>query len=307
MNGRTLAYAAALALVLLLIPVRSTLTIHTPPPEESLRCAVPAQDAEFHRSLVKKYASDKSLDFSIVLARDNAVLDSLRAGSLDLVVANDPPDSLLEGLLTSRAFADGSVWAVREDEVEAIRHINQWITELTASARFNRMQRRYLSGKTVSLTSISKYDNLLRQSADSIGWDWRLLASVVYHESRFHNEASSSKGAVGLMQIRSKRYPEEVLLNPSANIAVGSRYLKKLEKMFSDNAADPMEAIQFALAAYNIGEGKVGQMIEKTAEEGKDASRWSVVQQQLPEGHHTRSYVENVLNTYSYYSKVYPR
>lgn len=276
-------------------------------PEATLHCAIPTQDAEFHRSLVKKYAADKGLDFDIVLCRDFTVLDSLRTGGLDLVVACDPPDSLLEGLATSRAFADGSVWAVREDEVEALRHINQWVTELTASARFNRMQKRYFSGKTVSLTSISQYDNILRQSADSIGWDWRLLAAVVYHESRFHNDASSSKGAMGLMQIRSKRYPEEVLMNPAANIAVGSRYLSKLQGMFSDNAADPTEAIKFALAAYNMGEGKAGQLIERTQEQGLDASRWDSVKQQLPEHHHTRSYVDNVLNTYAYYSKVYPR
>ena len=307
MNGRTLAYATALTLALLLIPVRSYKIVNAPPPEGTLRCAVPTQDDAFHRSLVSKYADDKGLDISVVLCRDLSVLDSLRAGSLDLVVANDPPDSLLSGLATSRSFADGSVWAVREDEVEALRHINQWITELTASARFNRMQKRYFSGKTVSLTSISQYDNILKASADSIGWDWRLLAAVVYHESRFHNDANSSKGALGLMQIRSKKYTEEMLLNPSANIAVGSRYLKRLEDMFSDTAADPVEATKFALAAYNMGEGKVGQLIEQAQAEGLDASRWDNLKTQLPEGHHTRAYVENVLNTYAYYSKLYPR
>lgn len=307
MNARAFAYAAALAFVLLLIPVRSTRRVLALPPEETLRCAVPSQDADFHRSLVKKYAEDKGLDISVVLEQDLSVLDSLRAGRLDLVVANDPPDSLLGNLVTSRAFADGSVWAVREDEVEAIRHINQWITELMASARFNRMQKRYFSGKTVSLTSISQYDNILRQCADTIGWDWRLLAAVVYHESRFHNDASSSRGALGLMQIRSQRYPAEFLRNPASNISVGSRYLKRLETLFSDKAADRMEAVKFALAAYNIGEGKVGKIIEETEAEGLDYSRWDVVQQRLPEGHHTRAYVENVLNTYSYYSKLYPR
>ena len=113
MKCRTLAYAAALALVLLLIPIRSTKIVNAPPPEETLYCAIPTQDDAFHRSLVNKYADDKGLDVNIVLCRDLSVLDSLRAGSLDLVVANDPPDSLLDGLATSRAFADGSVWAVR--------------------------------------------------------------------------------------------------------------------------------------------------------------------------------------------------
>ncbi len=307
MNWRAFAYAAGLTLVLLLIPVRREKIADAHLPEGTLRCAIPTQDAEFHRSLVKKYADDKGLEFNIVLCQDLGILDSLRTGSLDMVVANDPPDSTLDGLATSRAFADGSVWAVREDEVEALRHINQWITELTASARFNRMQKRYFSGKTVSLTSISQYDNILRQSADSIGWDWRLLAAVVYHESRFLNDANSSKGALGLMQIRSKRYPEEVLLDPAANIQVGSRYLSKLQEMFSDTAADPTESVKFALAAYNLGESKVRQLIAKTEEMGLDTSRWNNVKEQLPEQHHTRAYVENVLNTYAYYSKLYPR
>lgn len=307
MYYRTLAYSAACALVMLLIPISSKNTPWSAPPQEALRCAIPVQDAEFHRSLVKKYAEDKNLQMNIVLARGNFILDSLRSGSLDLAVVNDPPDSALHGLRTSRSFADGSVWAVREDEVEALRHINQWITELTASTRFNRMQKRYFSGKTVNLKSISQYDNLLRASADSIGWDWRLLAAVAYHESRFHNDANSSKGAIGLMQILSDRYSEEMLLNPAVNISVGAHYLKRLENMFSNTAADPHEATSFALAAYNMGEGKLIQLLEKAREEGKDDSHWDSVKNYLPEGHHTRSYVENVLNTYSYYSKVYLR
>lgn len=307
MNLRSLAYSAACALVMLLIPVSSNNSPWSAPPQSAIRCTIPVQDAEFHRSLVKKYAEDKNLQVSIVLSQDNFILDSLRHGKLDLAVVNDPPDSALRGLLTSRSFADGSVWAVREDEVEALRHINQWITELTASARFNRMQKRYFSGKTVNLNSISRYDNILRANADSIGWDWRLLAAVTYHESRFRNDANSSRGAIGLMQILSGRYSEEMLLNPAVNISVGARYLEKMEKRFSPTAADPHEATCFALAAYNMGEGKLSQLLERARDEGKDDSRWDSVKNYLPEGHHTRSYVDNVLNTYAYYSKLYPR
>lgn len=307
MNRRALAYALALTLVLLLIPVRRTNTLDGPPPEGTLHCAIPTQDAEFHRALVQKYAEDKGLEFDIVLCRDLSVLDSLREGRLDLVVANDPADSLLDGLATSRAFADGSVWCVREDEVEALMHINRWITELTASERFNRMQKRYFSGKPVSITAISQYDRLLRASADSTGLDWRMLAAVVYHESRFHSDANSAKGAMGLMQIRSRKYSDEMLRNPASNISVGSRYLSSLIKRYEKDSADYMEAVKFALAAYNYGEGKLANMREETKAAGEDPTRWDSVKMLLPEGHHTRSYVENVLNTYAYYSKLYPR
>lgn len=307
MKRVSLLYSIPLVLLALLIPTTSSRRIVQTPPLESLRCAIPRQDAEFHRSLVNKYAQDENLDIGIILAEGLSLIDSLRAGSMDLIVIQDPEDSLIDGISVSRAFADGSVWCVREDEVEALMHINRWITELTASERFNRMQKRYFSGKPVSITAISQYDRLLRASADSTGLDWRMLAAVVYHESRFHSDANSAKGAMGLMQIRSRKYSDEMLRNPASNISVGSRYLSSLIKRYEKDSADYMEAVKFALAAYNYGEGKLANMREETKAAGEDPTRWDSVKMLLPEGHHTRSYVENVLNTYAYYSKLYPR
>ncbi|MBQ9410453.1 MAG: transglycosylase SLT domain-containing protein [Bacteroidales bacterium] len=154
--------------------------------------------------------------------------------------------------------------------------------------------------------SLSSYDKVIKATADTLGMDWHLIAAVVYHESRFHNEAMSARGAVGLMQILSSRYSEEYLLVPANNLMVGSRYLKRLQKMYSTTAANPTEALKFALAAYNFGEGKVWRLIKQTQEAGEDASRWDVVAStQLPKGHHTVAYVEKVLDTYADYYKRY--
>jgi membrane-bound lytic murein transglycosylase F len=262
---------------------------------------IPREDAAFMRNLVEKYADDINVEITVVPG--DWPLDSLASGAVDLMIVPEETIDIPDNIAFSRAFADGTVWAVRASETEALRHINRWITELTASERFNRMQRRYLSGKPVNLTSISQYDNLIRAAADSIGWDWRLLAAVVYHESRFHNDATSHKGARGLMQIRSSRYTAEELANPARNISVGARYLHRLEGMFP--GATPMESIKFALAAYNMGEGKVARLISQAEAQGMDASRWSNVAKLLPQGHHTVSYVNNVLDTYQYYSRVY--
>ena len=302
MTRRGLIFTAAISALLLLIPVTSSRRITPLPPENTLRCLIPQDDAALQRSLIKKFAQDINIDVHV---HSGAwPLDSLLSGATDLMVVSGdtpPPD----GVAFSRAFADGTVWAVRADETEALRHINRWITEITASERFNRMQKRYLSGKPVSLTSISQYDRLLKTAADSIGWDWRLLAAVVYHESRFHNEATSSKGARGLMQILSSRYSPEELDNPARNLSVGSRYLHRLEKQYP--AANPTEAVKFALAAYNLGEGRVASLISQADTLGLDASRWDNVATLLPEGHHTVSYVNNVLDTYQYYSRLYPK
>ena len=152
--------------------------------------------------------------------------------------------------------------------------------------------------------SISQWDALIRHAADSIGWDWRLLAAVIYHESRFHNEALSAKGARGLMQIRSARYTPEELANPARNLSVGTRYLKKLENRYADNG--PVEAIKFALASYNLGDGRVASLVSRADTRGLDASRWDEVATLLPKGHHTVAYVNDVMGTYVRYARKYP-
>ena len=108
------------------------------------------------------------------------------------------------------------------------------------------------------------------------------------------------------MQIRSKRYTEEELLNPARNLSIGTRYLRKLENRYLD-AAEPDEAIKFALASFNLGDGRVESLVAQASADSLDATRWDAVATLLPKGHHTVSYVNNVLNTYAYYSRLYPR
>lgn len=151
---------------------------------------------------------------------------------------------------------------------------------------------------------LSEYDKLIKAAADSVDWDWRLLAAVVYHESRFHNQAQSHRGATGLMQIHSTRYTEEELLDPRRNLSIGARYLRKMQKMFP--AASPIENLKFALAAFNLGDGRLRRLLHEAALQGADTTRWDGVAALLPEGHHTVSYVEKVLATYEDYATKYP-
>ena len=152
---------------------------------------------------------------------------------------------------------------------------------------------------------LSTYENVIRSAAGEIGWDWRLIASIIYHESRFNNEAESSKGAAGLMQIRSNRYSRDTLLIPSVNISIGTAYLKRLESMFP--AASSEDSLKFALAAYNLGDGNVRKLIARADSAGLDPTYWELVAHMLPEGHRTPKYVEKVLRTYETYCARLPR
>ncbi|MCR5408788.1 MAG: transglycosylase SLT domain-containing protein [Bacteroidales bacterium] len=293
---RSVLIIAGVTVVLLLLPVRDKRPAPELPPQDTLRCVVPSG---IHKELVLKYAEDQSL--TMIVEKGAASLDSLTAGVIDLAVV---PDTMAvpDGAVGSKHFLQNTVWVVRGSETEALRRINHWMTEIGSSRLYRKMEK----GKLERLDVISQYDGLIKKHAAAIGWDWRLVAAIIYNESRFHNEASSHKGAQGLMQILSSKYTYEEVSDPDRNLEIGTRYLKRLKKMYSRNAADDMESLKFALAAYNVGEGKIQRCIDEAREKGLDASRWATVSTMLPEGHHTKKYVEDVLDTYRDYSRFFP-
>ncbi len=298
-------------LLLLLIPRKERPGSPAAFPRDTLRCILPWAGAELEAALVQKFAADQGLKTRLDVASGNAdYRDSLLAGRADWLVSTQA-DSLPEGLAATRPFPDGTVWVIRKADAQALLPMNRWIGELSSEARFNQLQQDYRKGKPVHLTSISSYDQLVRQYAASIGWDWRLLSAIIFRESRFHPDANSHKGAIGLMQIRSSRYSADTLLIPSVNLSVGTTYLKRLQNLFSSVAADTTECIKFTLAAYNAGEGRILQTIQTAREKGLDATRWDSASQAIPDvpgfkGTQTLVYVEDVLNIYAFYTRFYP-
>lgn len=80
----------------------------------------------------------------------------------------------------------------------------------------------------------------------------RLLEAVAYVESRFNNEAVSSAGAVGAMQLMPAT-AAELGVDPSIpaeNIQGGASYLRQMLELFDGD-------LTLALAAYNAGPGAV--------------------------------------------------
>ena len=51
------------------------------------------------------------------------------------------------------------------------------------------------------INEISKFDPIIKQVSTELGWDWRLIAAIIYHESRFNENAGAWTGAYGLMQL----------------------------------------------------------------------------------------------------------
>lgn len=148
---------------------------------------------------------------------------------------------------------------------------------------------------------LSPYDSLIRMYADSIGWDWRLIAAVIRQESNFNSQIISEGGNVGLMQIHPGRYSLGTLLDPKQNIRIGTLYLHKLEQLFSARSAE--DTLKFVLSAYNMGDGKLRKFRADAREKGKDARKWDEV---LPLNHQTRRYVNSILRHYDFYLFTQP-
>lgn len=121
-----------------------------------------------------------------------------------------------------------------------------------------------------------EYEALARRSGRAAGVDPALVAAVAQTESGFDPHATSSTGAVGLMQLMPGTARELGIADPydpRENVHGGAAYLHLLLERFAGN-------VRLAVAAYNAGPGAV--------------ERYGGV----PPFAETRAYVERVLAAY---------
>ncbi|MEQ9363641.1 MAG: transporter substrate-binding domain-containing protein [Leptospirales bacterium] len=124
---------------------------------------------------------------------------------------------------------------------------------------------------------ISIFDDRIREAARSIGWDWRLLASLIYQESRFNPRARSWAGAAGLMQLMpetGRQYGLRNFYEPDENIRAGAAHLKWLGTRWEPEIKDPDERLKFILASYNAGSGHVEDARILARLHKRDPDRW---------------------------------
>ncbi len=161
-------------------------------------------------------------------------------------------------------------------------------------------------GKAIILKSVYpiKYQSIVEAQSERFGIDKYLVYAVIKTESRFKENAVSSSGAKGLMQLMDKTAEEcnkkggfgfnlpEDIYSPEKNITLGCYYLNKLLKIYNGD-------ISLAIAAYNGGTANVKKWLSDGELSDGDGGLIDIPFAE------TKGYVDKVIYSYEKYKKIY--
>ncbi|MBR3441971.1 MAG: transglycosylase SLT domain-containing protein [Bacteroidales bacterium] len=267
-------HVLAVLLALVLFPIAGNRISHLKDKDSfrdgKLRCVIclnyPDKNLDrfatgFNYEILKAFGKSHSDSISVELGEGiGNHIDSIALGGLDILVipASEYKDT---ADVAAVAMGDSSIiWVLGADKHRS-RELVRWFAKFQGSAEYSEMKRRF----SLKGGMISPYDDILKANAQTIGWDWRLLAALAWSESKFRIQAKSPRGALGIMQmmpVTADRFGVRDPLDPEENIAAGTRYLAFLKDMLSRYTEDPETLTWLTIAAYNSGGGRALQDLE---------------------------------------------
>ena len=237
------------------------------------------------------------------------------------------------------SFDQRSSWAVRKDTPALAKALDEWFLENDDTPIYKSITKKYFElskqlfegdyeiPKNLPKGSISIYDDLFKKHAKDSKYDWRFLAAICYHESRFLNNRTSWAGAAGIMGLMPRTASSlglrsEDRMNPDLSIGAAVELLDRLDKIFR-KVGNMQEREKFILAAYNAGNGHVNDAQALAIKYGANPYIWEgnvqkyldlksipeyyndpVVKSVYFRGGETMQYVNSVLSTTERFKRV---
>lgn len=234
------------------------------------------------------------------------------------------------------SFSQNLAWAVDKEANGLKQVIDNWLIEFKKTKKYAVLYQKYFKNKRSSSIveselfannsgTISPYDDFIKEYAATVGWDWRLVASMVYQESRFNPKARSWAGAFGLMQLMpntAKRFGVNQGSSVKAQIRAGVMFIQWLDNLYVD-IEDDSERQKFILGSYNVGPGHVMDARRLAEKHGKNPKIWSdnvedfILKKAEPEyykdpvvkygycrGSETYKYVIEIIERYEHYKNI---
>jgi len=186
-------------------------------------------------------------------------------------------------------------WAVKKREAGLQKAINEFLKKIKEDGTFAKIYEKYYANVEIFdyvdlkkyhrrlKTRFPKYKEIIKRAAEKYGFDWRLIAAMVYQESHFNPRAKSFTGVRGMMQLTLETAKEIGIknrLDPEQSIKGGVKYLKELYERY-DGAKDP-DRVLITLASYNVGHGHILDAQKIAKERNLDPNSWSSLEVILP-------------------------
>ncbi len=271
-------------------------------------------------------------------------------GRLQAVVVDDLTAKAgmawIDGLTTGPALDQErpTVWLMRQNSGELKKKIDTFLKgqlRLNETGKVRRSQtygiifdRYFENQKTIQgfreaahrpdkSGRISGFDELIRKNARPLNLDWRMVAALIYQESRFYSHAQSKADARGLMQVLPAFAGPQAdsLYHPGPNIRAGLRLMASTYNSFA--YLDSLDRWRFTLATYHAGFGHVTDARRMAIDFGRDPNNWeNGLSTTLPmlmqnryyrdtrhgfyRGAETVDYVEEIINRYRTYCRFVP-
>lgn len=245
-----------------------------------------------------KQMANETKDSIIIMEEDKDEEELIRAvanGEIDYTIA-DKHIAMVNALYypnldvkTPVGFPQRIAWACKIGETGLTDTINYWLDKFNQTLAAQTLYNKYFKNirpekiaqnkkSSIKRKKISPYDQTIKEAARMIGWDWRLLASMIYQESQFKPNARSWVGAYGLMQLMPETMADlgiDENSSPEAQIFAGAKYLGYIDRQFPQEIADSSDRIKFVLAAYNSGYAHIFDAQRLASKYGKNPNVWN--------------------------------
>jgi membrane-bound lytic murein transglycosylase F len=182
------------------------------------------------------------------------------------------------------SFKQNVAFGLRKDTPLLKKRLDSWLTKFMQREAFAFIRRKYFDpAKQVAVVqsttprgALSPFDAIMKAEAAKHDFDWRLLAAIIYHESKFNPNARAFGGAYGLMQFMPGTGPKFGVYPgsaPEVQIRGGMKYIARIRTMWRD-IEDPTERTKFVLASYNAGAGHIRDAQKLAEKRGLNPKVW---------------------------------
>jgi membrane-bound lytic murein transglycosylase MltF len=271
-----------------------------------------------------KAAGRKPIDIELASESldDDDLLEMVNAGLIPAIVVDSYLADFWKQVFTDLKVHDDVALrtggtlaaAIRKNSPQLAAELNAFIAKNGLDSTLGAiLSKRYLQSTKFVTNAASQAErqkflamaNIFRKYGAQYKFDYLMMAAQGYQESRLDQDAKSSVGAIGVMQLMPETGKEQKVgdvTKVEPNIHAGVKYMRFIRNSFFES--EPMDDLNkglFTFAAYNAGPGRIRSLRKDAAERGLNPNIWFGNVERVASEKIGRETVTYVSNIYKYY------